>query len=43
MLRKLRHVADGITCPPKKGVVLIFIALKIHRYCRVWTFEPSVK
>jgi hypothetical protein len=31
----LRHGASGFTSHPKKGVLHVFIALKIHRFDRV--------
>jgi hypothetical protein len=31
----LQHEADGFIFPPNKGVLRIFIALKIHRLGRV--------
>jgi hypothetical protein len=34
--KMLRHGASGFTSPPKEGVLRISIALKIHRFGRVW-------
>jgi hypothetical protein len=39
----LRREATGFTSPPKEAVRLIFIALNIHRLCRVLAHKPWVQ
>jgi hypothetical protein len=42
-LKILWHGASGFTSHQKEGVLLIFIALKIHRLSRDWACEPRVQ
>jgi hypothetical protein len=39
----LRHWTDGITSPPKEGVLRILSPLKSIDLGRVWTREPWVQ